>query len=153
MLAPVMTLDEGARIYSPGGQLLAEDDRLEQPGLVAALEALAREGAASVYTGSIAEALLALMDDRGGCVTRADLDRYRAEWSDPVAVDYAGTRLLTREGLSAVPATAERLPRFRGRSERDRALGWAEALGPDPSGSPGTRRTSAWSTRTGARAC
>jgi gamma-glutamyltranspeptidase/glutathione hydrolase len=142
MLAPVMTLDEGARIYSPGGQLLAEGDLLAQPGLVAALEALAAEGATSVYTGTIAEALLALMEGRGGCVTRADLDGYRAEWSDPVAVDYVGTRLFTREGLSTVPATAQRLPRFRGRSERDRALGWAEALGPDPSGSAGTTNIS-----------
>jgi len=41
MLAPVMTLNEGAEIYAPGGELLQAGDRLEQPGLVAALEALA----------------------------------------------------------------------------------------------------------------
>ena len=138
MLAPVMTLDAGARIYSPDGRLLEEGDRLVQPGLVSALEALAAEGAASVYTGTVAEALLALMEERGGGVTRADLDGYRAVWSEPVAVDYAGMRLLTRAGLSAVPETAGRLPRFRGRNERDRALAWAETLGPDPAGSPGT---------------
>src|SRR5262249_10074993 len=33
MLAPVMTLDEGARIYSPRGELLQAGERLEQPGL------------------------------------------------------------------------------------------------------------------------
>jgi len=33
MLAPVMTLNEGAAIYSPGGTLLAAGDRLEQVGV------------------------------------------------------------------------------------------------------------------------
>src|SRR5947208_9264486 len=32
MLAPVMTMNEGARIYSPRGELLAAGDKLEQPG-------------------------------------------------------------------------------------------------------------------------
>src|SRR3954468_1140422 len=33
MLAPVMTMNEGARIYSPGGRLLGAGERLQQPGL------------------------------------------------------------------------------------------------------------------------
>ena len=45
MLAPVLTLDAGERIYAPGGTLLQAGERLEQPGLVAALESLAAEGA------------------------------------------------------------------------------------------------------------
>src|SRR6185437_8567774 len=44
MLEPVMTMDAGERIYSPGGRLLVAGDRLDQPGLVAALEVLAEEG-------------------------------------------------------------------------------------------------------------
>src|SRR5437588_8992600 len=78
MLAPVMTMHEGERIYSPGGALLETGDRLEQPGLVPALELLAAEGAASVYSGSIAERLLALTDERGGFVTAEDLSGYEA---------------------------------------------------------------------------
>ena len=54
MLAPVMTMNEGAAIYAPGGELLQAGDRLEQPGLVAALEALA-DDAAAVYRGAIAD--------------------------------------------------------------------------------------------------
>ena len=64
MLAPVMTMNEGARIYAPGGVLLETGNRLEQPGLVRALELMAEEGAASAYSGSIADALLALMLER-----------------------------------------------------------------------------------------
>src|SRR6266516_636017 len=41
MLAPVMTMDAGARIYAPGGRLLHANDRLEQPGLALAMEAVA----------------------------------------------------------------------------------------------------------------
>src|SRR5919199_148270 len=55
MLAPVMTMNEGARIYSPTGTLLVAGDRLEQPGLVRALELVADEGPESGYTGAIAE--------------------------------------------------------------------------------------------------
>ena len=78
MLAPVMTMDAGAQIYAPGGRLLAEGDVLEQPGLVAALEALADEGARERLHGLDREALLALMRERGGAVTAADLGPYRA---------------------------------------------------------------------------
>ena len=84
MLAPVFTLREGARMYAPAGTLLRAGERLEQPGLVAALEALAEEGPASVYTGTIGESLLALSDERGGLLTRADLASYAAAWSEPV---------------------------------------------------------------------
>src|SRR5262245_32185469 len=49
MLAPVMTMNEGARIYAPGGELLPANAILEQPGLVQALELLADEGPRSVY--------------------------------------------------------------------------------------------------------
>src|SRR2546426_5895617 len=63
MLASVMTMDEGARIYAPGGVLLAAGETLEQPGLVSALELVAEEGASSFYTGSLAVALLGLVEE------------------------------------------------------------------------------------------
>ncbi|MDX6422708.1 MAG: hypothetical protein QOI67_179 [Gaiellaceae bacterium] len=110
MLESVLTLDAGARIYAPGGTLLRDGDLLEQPGLVRALELLRDEGADSVYSGSIAEALLTLCDERGGVVTREDLAGYRATWSEPVEVAFAGTRFLTRAGLSGVPDALSRLP-------------------------------------------
>lgn len=110
MLEPVLTLDAGARIYAPGGVLLQDGQLLEQPGLVRALELLRDEGADSVYSGSIAETLLALCAERGGVVTREDLAAYRASWSEPVEVAFAGTRFLTRSGLSGVPEALSLLP-------------------------------------------
>ena len=122
MLAPVMTMNEGADIYSPRGTLLQTGDRLRQPGLVAALEALSAEGGRSVYDGTIGNALLALSEERGGRVTRADLAAYAPGWSDPIRTRYLDWTLLTRGGLSGVPETASRLPRLRGVDATERVL-------------------------------
>ncbi len=118
MLAPVMTMREGAAIYAPGGKLLREGERLRQPGLVTALEAIAAEGAASAYTGTLASVLLALMAERDGAITGDDLASYRAEWRGPVETAYAGTRVLTRAGLARVDGTLTRLRRYEGETER-----------------------------------
>jgi gamma-glutamyltranspeptidase/glutathione hydrolase len=109
MLEPVMTMNAGAALYAPGGQLLGAAETLRQPGLVRALELLAEEGAESVYRGTIAEALLSV---EGVTVTRRDLETYEARWSDSVEVSYAGSRVVTRGGLSGVPELLSRLPRL-----------------------------------------
>jgi gamma-glutamyltranspeptidase / glutathione hydrolase len=128
MLAPVMTMDEGARIYSPGGRLLQAGETLRQPGLTTALEMLADEGAGSLYEGSLADALLGLMDARGGLVTRADLLGYEASWSQPAEYAYDGRVVLTRAGLAPVGDALERLPPLRERSGPDRAVTLARTL-------------------------
>jgi gamma-glutamyltranspeptidase/glutathione hydrolase len=128
MLAPVMTMSEGAAIYAPGGALLQAGDRLEQPGLVAALEALA-DDASSVYSGTIAAELLALSAERGGLLTPADFDAYEPRWAEPVEVRYAGGWLATRSGLSAVPETVQRLPQLHGLNSTERVLALFDAFG------------------------
>ena len=127
MLAPVYTMNEGAAIYAPGGRLLETGDRLEQPGLAAALDALASDSGAA-YRGAIAESLLALSDERGGLLTPEDLAAYAPRWSDAVEVPYAGSRFLTRAGLSGVPSTLPRLPRLRGLAATERIAALLDAL-------------------------
>jgi gamma-glutamyltranspeptidase / glutathione hydrolase len=109
MLAPVMTMREGARLYAPRGRLLHAGEQLRQPGLVAAFEALAREGAATMYRGTLAESLLALMDERGGLVTRTDLEAYEAIAGRASATRFGALTMLTRAGLSSPLAVFERL--------------------------------------------
>jgi gamma-glutamyltranspeptidase/glutathione hydrolase len=138
MLALVMTMNEGARIYSPGGALLAEGDLLSQPGLVSALEALAAEGPRCVYEGTIGRSLLELMEERGGLVTEQDLHTYQARWSEPVPVEFRGYQVRTRAGLSNFPAALVGLPELRGRSEPERALALVETLGGEPPAEAGT---------------
>ena len=128
MLESVMTMREGAAIYRLDGELLPEGAMLRQPELEVPLGRLRDEGAASLYTGSLADELLGLMDERGGCITRGDLASYRPAWSEPVEVPFAGTRFLTRAGLSGVPDTLAGLRRYRGEAER--ALALLDALAP-----------------------
>jgi gamma-glutamyltranspeptidase/glutathione hydrolase len=132
MLEPVMTLGRGTELYAPGGRLLAEGDRLLQPGLVAMLETVGEEGAASVYRGSIAETLLS---EAGVVVERADLESYEARWAAPVELPYAGTRFLARGGLSRLPELLRRLPPLRELDATGRVLALVAAL--DGSGSAG----------------
>jgi gamma-glutamyltranspeptidase / glutathione hydrolase len=104
MLAPVMTMREGERIYAPSGRLLQTGERLQQPGLVAALEAVSEEGAASA---TLDTALLALMEERGGLVTREDLNSYEPAWGEPGRIEVRSFELASRIGLaSPLPALA-----------------------------------------------
>jgi len=129
MLAPVMTMREGGDMYAPGGDLLTEGDRLRQPGLVRALELVRDEGAASVYSGTIARALLELMAERRGAITAADLADYTPRWSEPAEVEFAGRRILTRGELSGVPETLARFDPGAGAGALLRAL--EQAASPD----------------------
>jgi gamma-glutamyltranspeptidase / glutathione hydrolase len=129
MLATVMTMNEGARIYSPGGSLLEEGDLLHQPGLVAVLEAIAEEGTATCYSGTIADALLELMDERHGLVTREDLAAYEPRWSDPVELEFRGHALRTRAGLGDFPGALAALPPMHGLDEPARVMALVETLG------------------------
>jgi gamma-glutamyltranspeptidase/glutathione hydrolase len=133
MLAPVMTMREGDRIYAPGGKLLETGELLRQPGVVRALESLADEGSAGGYSGTIGTALVALSEERGGLVTEADLAAYEPRWSEPAAVPWLGLRFLTRAGLSGVPSTLPRLRRLRALAPAERVLALLAAL----DGSPG----------------
>ena len=132
MLAPVMTLREGERIYSPGGRLLEEGERLDQPGLSRMLETVAAEGARTFYEGTLADALLSLMDERGGLVTRADLQEYEVEWLPPVTTSYAGTRIHTRGGLSQLVDTLSALPPLGDCDESERVVTLARVLAAPP---------------------
>ena len=132
MLAPVMTLREGARIYAPEGELLGAGDRLEQRGLASALELLQEEGARSFYDGTIAEVLVALMHEREGPVSREDLEAYEPIWLEPVETEYLGNRVLTRGGLSQLVTTLSALPSLRGMGAAERVLCLARVLEAPP---------------------
>ena len=86
MLEPVMTLGRGADIYAPGGRLAGGRRPARAAGPRSALEALAAEGAASVYSGSIAAALLAV---DGISVTAGDLTGYARSGRHPPTWDGA----------------------------------------------------------------
>ena len=121
MLAPVMTMNEGAEIYAPHGELLQAGGQLEQPGLAGVLDELASDPA-TLYRGSLAKELLALSSERGGLLTAADLAAYEPRWDDAVEVAYRTWRISTRGGLSGMLETIPRLPQLQGLDETERVL-------------------------------
>ena len=76
------------------GKLVQAGERLANPMLADALEAIAIEGADLFYRGEIAASLVADMA-AGGHLAAADLAGYRVEKRAPLSLDYRGVRMLT----------------------------------------------------------
>jgi gamma-glutamyltranspeptidase/glutathione hydrolase len=125
MLSPIFSRERGLDLFCHDGRTLRSGEVLHQPGLVDMLEALAEEGAESVYRGSLAEALLRV---DGVVFNGDDLGDYRTRWTDPALVDFHGYRIATRGGLSGVPELLERFPRLDGLSETERVHALVETL-------------------------
>jgi gamma-glutamyltranspeptidase/glutathione hydrolase len=134
MLAPVLTLDRGEKLFAPDGRLLEAGELLLQPGIADALE-LISEDPRSLYGGALSRSLLELVRDRGGLITKEDLTSYTPLWREPVERAYAGTRFFTRGGLSGVPEALARLQPLAGLSGRERVLALLAALSTEGAGS------------------
>lgn len=125
MLGELYSRERGGTLFVRDSRMLHEGEVLQQPGLVQTLEALADEGASSMYGGSLAEALLEV---DGVPFTSADLRHYRPLWNDPVLTSFRGHRVATRAGLSGLPQLLPRLPRLRGLTATERVLELVAAL-------------------------
>ena len=105
MLAPVMTMREGARIYAPGGRLLEAGDLLAQPGLVAGARAGRRRGRGDVSTRARSARRCSRCRRARRRRHRADLDAYEA------ALGRAGRASPTRARASSRAAASPASPR------------------------------------------
>ena len=148
MLADVFSRERGGELFVRDGATLRAGSLLEQPGLVAAVEALADEGAGSVYRGSLARALLAI---DGVVLTEEDLASYEAVWREPALVGLHGQRIATRGGLSGVPELLAGFPQLRGLSDTERVLTLVEAL--ETAATGGEHTTNMAAVDTHGRAC
>jgi gamma-glutamyltranspeptidase/glutathione hydrolase len=99
--APVLGADPGSRRLffrpSPSGApavVLQPGDHLRQRQLAATLRRIAADGEAGFYDGTVAQALVALMRQRGGWIDAADLRGYRAELVAPLAIEFRGHPVL-----------------------------------------------------------
>jgi gamma-glutamyltranspeptidase/glutathione hydrolase len=131
MFGELYALGRGADLFTSEGRILAAGELLHQPGLAQTLEALAEEGAGTVYRGSLAEALLGV-DDL--VISPADLAGYRPLWRDPEIAQLHGRRAATRGGLSGVPELLPRLPRLAALTATERVLALVDAFEPVPAG-------------------
>jgi gamma-glutamyltranspeptidase/glutathione hydrolase len=106
-VASAMLLGEGERAYARGGRILPGGARLFHPGLDRALRLLADEGAATFYTGRIAEEIVRAIGDRGDLGT-ADLEAYTVHESAPRTVAFGEQTVHARgDDLDDLLGTAE----------------------------------------------
>ena len=82
-------------IYGSGDAPLAAGQRLVQKDLAHSLRLIADGGAAAFYGGSIGRAIDRAMRDAGGFLALADLTSDKAEWWEPIAIEYRGHQVLT----------------------------------------------------------
>ena len=78
------------------------------PGLGRTLRALADGGKQAYYKGAIAEAVVAVVREAGGCLALEDLAQHRSTWAEPISTTYRGLRIYecppNGQGLAALLA-------------------------------------------------
>jgi gamma-glutamyltranspeptidase/glutathione hydrolase len=63
------------------------------PGLVKTLSVVAEKNAEGFYQGQIAESIVRVIKDAGGCLSADDLASHVSTWETPLSVDYHGLRV------------------------------------------------------------
>ena len=81
--------------YGSGGEPLKAGDRLVQKDLARSLTMLAEQGASAIYGGSLGEAIAESMREAGSFLALEDLVNDKAEWWEPIRIDYKGYEVAT----------------------------------------------------------
>jgi gamma-glutamyltranspeptidase / glutathione hydrolase len=89
MIRPQLSEYEGAR-NTFLSQKAGVGEPLRQPGLATTLERIGREGRDALYTGSVAEEIVATLNAGGSPMTLEDLANYQPEWVTPISTNYRG---------------------------------------------------------------
>ncbi|MBI4732761.1 MAG: gamma-glutamyltransferase family protein [Chloroflexi bacterium] len=63
------------------------------PGLARTLRCVAEGGKMAYYEGEIAAAIVATLEQEGGCMTQEDLAAHISTWDGPISTTYGGLRL------------------------------------------------------------
>jgi gamma-glutamyltranspeptidase/glutathione hydrolase len=63
------------------------------PGLARTFKSVAEGGASAFYQGAIAEAIVGVVKEAGGCMTMDDLASHVSTWEEPISVTYRGLRV------------------------------------------------------------
>ena len=82
-------LSDSRRVWLPHGRAPRAAELFANPEFAATLRTIADHGPDAFYTGSIAARVAAAVRADGGVMTADDLAAYRAEWVEPLAVEYS----------------------------------------------------------------
>lgn len=88
--------------YGKDGKPLEEGDKLIQTDLASTFKHIASEGGASFYSGEIAKTIDTQMKEVGSFLSIEDLKNNKAEWWEPLKMNYRGYDVYT----AALPANS-----------------------------------------------
>jgi gamma-glutamyltranspeptidase / glutathione hydrolase len=91
--APVFQNGEAKRVFLPDGKVPEVGQVFINKDVAQALRLVADGGAGAFYRGAIAKAILKTSSDAGGTMNADDLADFKAEWVDPISIDYRGWRV------------------------------------------------------------
>jgi len=78
------------KLYAPGGKLLEKGDIFKNPELAQTYRLLAQKGRDAYYKGDIAQAIVKYSQRVGGFFSIDDFANFKAEWVQPLSVNYRG---------------------------------------------------------------
>jgi gamma-glutamyltranspeptidase/glutathione hydrolase len=81
-------LPDSQRVWLPAGRAPRMGEMFSNPEFAATLKTVADNGYDAFYTGDIAAQIAAAVRADGGVMTEEDLAGYRAEWVEPIAIEY-----------------------------------------------------------------
>lgn len=76
------------QVWLPNGRAPQAASLFANPDFAKTLTTIAQDGVDGFYNGPIAQAIIDAVQADGGLMTRDDLAQYRAEWVDPISIDY-----------------------------------------------------------------
>jgi gamma-glutamyltranspeptidase / glutathione hydrolase len=65
----------------------------QNKGLAKTFKLVAEQGVQGFYQGSVAESIVAVIKEAGGCMSAEDLASHVSTWESPISVDYRGLRV------------------------------------------------------------
>ena len=72
-----------------------ENDTIKYPALAKTLKRIKANGKDGFYKGETAQILVDFIQSRGGYITIEDLDKYEANWRDPVVFKYKDLKIIS----------------------------------------------------------
>jgi gamma-glutamyltranspeptidase/glutathione hydrolase/leukotriene-C4 hydrolase len=84
-------------VYAPRGELLVEGDWIRRPTYAKTLATIAKEGPGALYSGAIADDIVAAAQADGGILTHADLAGYRAHTYPAISGQFRGQTVYTAD--------------------------------------------------------
>lgn len=92
---PTLSADPAtAAMFLPGGRPPKQGDIFANPRLARSMEMIAKEGRVAFYKGSIARAIVSDIKQRNGLLEMRDFADHKADWVEPLSVNYRGYDVL-----------------------------------------------------------